>query len=111
VLADSETRFKMRETVNKFNHLGILLLCFACAGLPQLPKLAEAANIVCDSMSEFEHFSVGVESVKQSLERQDYKAAHEQAKSLWTEYQNHPETEGMEELRSLIALLETLNRA
>lgn len=99
----------MRETVNKFNYLGILLLCFACAGLPSLPKLAQAAGLVCDSLQEFEHFSAGVESVKQSLERQDYKAAHKQAKSLWVEYQNHPETEGMEELRSLLALLETLN--
>lgn len=109
--ADSETRFKMSVINNKFTYLTIALLCFACAGLPSLPKLAEAAGIVCDSLQEFEHFKTGVESVKQSLERQDYKAAHEQAKSLWVEYQNYPETEGLEELRSLLALLETLNRA
>ncbi len=101
----------MNVIPNKISYLAIAMLCFACASLPSLPKLAEAANIVCDSLTEFEHFAAGVESVKQSLERQDYKAALEQAKALWVEYQNYPETEGLEELRSLITLLETLNRA
>jgi hypothetical protein len=97
--------------MSKISSLGIILLCFACAELASLPKLAQAANIVCDSLNEFEHFSAGVHSVKQSLERKDYKAALEQAKSLHTQYQNHPETEGMEELRSLVTLLDTLVKA
>jgi hypothetical protein len=99
-------------------YIPILFLCFSCSAfVKSLPLVAQAANLVCDSLKEAEKFSLQVESVKQSIENENYKEALYQAKSLLLFYDSLPsenktdpsDVEFMNHLRSLISLLENLN--
>lgn len=84
-------------------------LCFSCAAVQEaIPKFAEAASIVCDKLEEYDHFASSVKVVKDLVEEGDYVGALGHAKALYIEYQNKPETEGLNELRTLLNLLENL---
>jgi hypothetical protein len=87
----------------------IIVSSLACATAERLvPKFAEAAVMVCDKLEEYDHFASSVKVVKDLVEEGDYVAALSHAKALYVEYQNKPETEGLNELRTLLNLLENL---
>jgi hypothetical protein len=73
-----------------------------------VPKFAEAASLVCDKLTEYDHFASQVNTVKDLIEEEDYAGALVVAKNLYIEYQNKPETEGLDELRTLLNMLERL---
>ncbi len=93
----------------KINPITIILLCSVLScGYSGLPKLAEAANLVCDQLQQYDHFKDQVQSVKTLIENGKYEDALIVAKDLYNQYRDFKETEGLKELKSLVTMLETL---
>lgn len=80
----------------------------SCGWLQSKPKFAEAADIICSGLEDFEHLHNTILTVHMLMEREDYAGALKVADSLLDSIDEAHEVEGMNELRALIFILESI---
>lgn len=76
--------------------------------LPTEPKFLPAAELVCDGLEDFEHLHNGILSIGMLMERGDYNDALQVAFSLLELFDETKDVKGLNELRALIFLLESV---
>jgi hypothetical protein len=79
----------------------------ACNAIPK-PKFLPAAELVCDGLEDFEHLHNGILSISMLMERGDYNDALQVAFSLLELFDETKDVKGLNELRALIFLLESV---
>ncbi len=94
-------------------YLGTIALCVAVALTPsckpsQQARFAEAAKLVVSGLEDFHHLSGGIVSIHMLMEQGNYRDALEVAESLLTLFDETKEVEGLNELRALIFLLQSV---
>jgi hypothetical protein len=74
----------------------------------QRTRFIEAADLVVDGLEDFHHLSGGIVSIHMLMEQGNYRDALEVAESLLTLFDETKEVEGLNELRALIFLLQSV---
>lgn len=78
----------------------------ACGLLDTKPKFADAADLICSGLEDFEHLHNTVLTVHMLMEREDYAGALQVADGLLASIDESQDLEGVSELRALIFILQ-----
>lgn len=78
----------------------------SCSWMQNKPRFADAADLVCDGLEDFEHLHNTILTVHLLMEREDYAGALRVADELLRSIDESKEVAGVRELRALIFLLE-----
>lgn len=106
-MAALETKYTMKQSNKIISALTLVCILSGC-GLSGLPKVAEAAKLVCDSLSTFDHITLEVNDIKELIDKGQYSDALIKSKLLYNSYKDFPNAQSVKELESLVTLLENL---
>ncbi len=82
-------------------------LLLGCTGTPQ-PKFVDVAELLCDGLADYEHLHNEILSIKLLMEQGNYVDALKVAYALVQSLDENKNLKGMNEVRALIFLLESI---
>ena len=84
----------------------VAIFASSCSILQSKPKFADAADLICDGLEDFQHLHNTILTVHLLMEREDYSGALRVADELLASIDESKEVEGVRELRALIFILQ-----
>lgn len=94
------------QTLRNILVVALTLSLSSCGLLQNKPKFADAADLICSGLEDFEHLHNTVLTVHMFMEREDYAGALQVADGLLASIDESKDLEGVSELRALIFILQ-----
>jgi hypothetical protein len=88
----------------------LIIVCLISTGCARgvTPRFAEAAELVCNGLEDFDQLKHAIVSVHLLMDRGDYSEALKASYGLLSSLNENQDVDGANELRALIFLLESI---